>query len=235
MTLVSIRRGPAWCAVAGAAFFLLAGPAYGQSTDRPPGRIEVEVGGGILGGGLLGKADANLRTNATEKRPYRLFSADTRVTSAPALHTRVAFALNRRFSVEGSAVFGRPRIRTSVSADVEGAAPLTVDERIDQYFVEGSLLVLFEELRIGRRTVPFAVAGAGYLRQLHEGLMVIEDGRVYHVGGGVKHWLLARDRGFIKAAGLRADARLYLLAGGVSFDNGPKPRGAASGSVFISF
>lgn len=210
--------------------------SYAQTADqRPIKRIEVEFGGGMLGGGGLGKDDANLRANATERRPFKLFSSDSRFASAPALHARVAFSFNRRFAAEGGVVFGRPRIRTSLSGDVEGAPALTVDERVDQYFFEGSVLVLLEEIRLGQRTVPFAVAGAGYLRQLHEGQTVIEEGSVYHVGGGVKYWLLARDRGFIRAAGLRADARLYLLAGGIVFDGGPRPQGAISGSLFVSF
>ena len=211
-------------------------PSRAQTAEqRPLKRIDVEFGGGLLGGASLGKDDANLRANAAEKRPYRVFSADSRFGSAPAMHARVAYALSRRFSVEGGAVFARPRIRTSVSADVEGAAPLAIDEQIDQYFFEGSLLILLEGLRLGQRTIPFAVAGGGYLRQLHEGQTVIEEGRVYHVGGGVKHWLLARDRGFIRAAGLRGDARLYLLAAGIAFHGNTRPRGAASGGVFITF
>ena len=51
----------------------------------------------------------------------------------------------------------------------------------------------------------------------------------------MKHWLLARDRGVIKAAGLRVDARLYLLTAGITFDDGPRPQGAISGSVFVTF
>jgi hypothetical protein len=226
-----MRRGPLRSAIL---LLLLAAPVSAQ-TDLPVRRIEAEVGGGIFGGTALGSADANLRANATTVQPYTLFATDSRFGSAPSMHARAGFALSRRFAVEGGLVFSRPWIRTSVSGDVEGAPALTVDERVDQYIVEASLLVRLDEISLGRRTVPFVAGGAGYLRQLHEGLTVIDEGHLYHLGGGVKHWLLARDRGFIRSAGLRADLRLYIMAGGVSFDDRPRPRGAASGSVFVAF
>ena len=215
-------------------FLVLAAPAYAQ-TDPPIHRVEVEAGGGILGGAALGSTDANLRANATTAQPSRLFSTASRVSTERSLHARVGVALSRRFAVEGGLVFTRPLIRTSVRGDAEGAPPLTVDEQVDQYFVEASVLVGLTGLRLGSRTVPFLVGGAGYLRQLHEGLTVIEQGHFYHLGGGVKHWLLARDRGVVRAAGLRADARVYVLMSGISFDGRPRPHAAASGSVFLAF
>lgn len=226
-----MRRGRLRSAVL---FLLLAAPASAQ-TDPPVRRLEVELGGGILGGASLGSADANLRANATTAQPFRLFSTASRVSTGRSLHARAGVALNRRFAVEGGVLVSRPQIRTSVSGDAEGAPSLTVDERVDQYFVEATVLVGLEEIRIGNRTVPFLAGGAGYLRQLHEGLTVIEQGRFYHLGGGVKHWLLARDRGFVRAAGLRADARVYVLVSGISFDGRPRPHAAASGSFFLAF
>ena len=195
----------------------------------------MEIGGGILGGSSLGSADANLRANATTKQPYRLFSTDTSFAAAPSLHLRGAFAWSRRFAVEGGLVLSRPVLRTSVSADVEGAPSLTVDERIDQYFLEASLLVRLNEIRFGPKTVPFVAGGAGYVRQLHQGLTVIDEGRLYHLGGGVKHWLRTSNRGLIRSTGVRADARVYLLKSGIAFDDGPRPHVAASGSFFLIF
>jgi hypothetical protein len=203
--------------------------------ERPAGRIEVDIGGGWLGGGSVGEADAELLANERERRPFTLFSADGRFSSVPALHARAAFALNRRFTVEGGVVFSRPNLEVSTSADVEGGPSLTIVERIDQYFFEGTVLVLIDEARMGARTVPYAAAGAGYLRQLHEGLTVIEHGQVFHAGGGLKHWLVARNAGRIRAAGLRADARVYVLASGAALDDRPRPRLAISGSVFVAF
>jgi hypothetical protein len=219
-----------------AVFYVSALPALAQTAgDRPAGTIDVEAGGGLLSGGGLGSRDAELLANAPTRTPFRLFTTSSRLDSSPAWHARAGYAFSRRFAVEGGVVVSHPEIRTSISEDVEGAAPLTVAERIDQYFFEGSLIVMIEELSVGARTVPFAAAGAGYLRQLHEGLTVIEHGQVYHAGGGIKHWFVARDQGFIRAFGLRADGRVYLMASGISFSDRPRSHGAFSGGLFISF
>jgi hypothetical protein len=203
--------------------------------DLPRPRFEVDAGGGLLGGASLGSGDANLRANNPTSQPFRLFSADSRLAGSPSFHARAAFALTRRWGVEGGMVIGHPDMRTSLSADAEGAPSLTVVERIDQYFFEAGVVVMLEQWRVGRRTMPFAAAGAGYLRQLHEGLTVVEQGHLYHAGGGLKHWLVARQRGRVRAAGLRADARLYLLARGLSLDGRPRPHVAISGSAFVGF
>jgi hypothetical protein len=216
--------------------FFVAQSTQAQTGDQlPRPRIEVDAGGGLLGGAALGSGDANLRANSTTPQAFRLFSAESLVARTSSFHARGAVALNRRWGIEGGVVVGHPEVRTSLSGDVEGAPPLTVVERIDQYFFEAGIVVMLEQWRMGRRTMPFAAAGAGYLRQLHEGLTVIEHGHLYHAGGGLKHWLLARNGGRIRAAGLRTDVRLYLLSRGVSLDDGPRPHLAISGSAFVGF
>jgi hypothetical protein len=211
-------------------------PATAQTRDAvPTGRVEVDAGGGWLGGASLGSDDANLRAATATATPFRLFSVDTRLHSAPTFHVKAGFLLTRRFGVEGGLTLGHPELRASVSDDRESAPPIAVAERIDQYSIDASVIVMIRELAFGRRTLPFVSGGAGYLRQLHEGQTVVEQGRVFHAGGGLKHWLVARDRGFIHGAGLRVDARLYLISGGIAFDEGPRPHGAISGSVFVSF
>ena len=218
------------------ALLCAAGSASAQGADqRPVRRPEITVGGGWVGGVVLGAADANLRANTSPPQPSRLFSANTRMAGAPTLEANVAFSFNRRWGVEGGVTKSGPDLRSSISADAEGAPATTAVERIDQYVFEGRVVVMLDELRLGQRTVPFATAGAGYLRQLHEGHTVIEEGRAFHVGGGLKYWLLARDRGLFKAAGVRFDARLYVLTSGIAFDDDPRPQGAISGSAFVAF
>jgi hypothetical protein len=119
--------------------------------------------------------------------------------------------------------------------DLEGAPAITVAERIDQYGVDAGVVFMVHELGIGDRTLPFVTAGVGYLRQLHEGQTVVEQGHFYHAGGGIKHWLVARNAGLVRGAGLRADARMLFMAGGISFDDGPRTHAAISGSVFLTF
>jgi hypothetical protein len=223
--------------VAASAVLVLAAsaPAYAQATEPPVRRLEVSIGGGWSGGAGLGSSDANLRANMSPAEPLRLFSTDTRMRGTATLQAEAGFAFNRRWGVEGGMVMSRPELQTSISEDAEGAPPITVGEGIDQYQFEGRLIVLLNEIRLGPRTIPFAVAGAGYLRQLHEGRTLVEEGHVYHAGGGLKHWFLARESGLVRAAGVRIDARLYLRVAGIAFEDGPKPHGAVSGSAFVTF
>ncbi|MBI3047345.1 MAG: hypothetical protein HYY76_03450 [Acidobacteria bacterium] len=211
-------------------------PAAAQSAaDRPVRRLEVDVGGGLTGGGGLGGGDANLRANAQAREAFRLFAADSEFARAPAVHARAAFAFTRRFTVEGGVTWSRPEIRTSITADAEGAAPVTSVERVDQYVFDASVVMMLDAFRLGTRLVPFVAGGGGYLRQLHEGQTVIEHGQVYHAGGGVKYWLLARPGGFLRSAGLRGDVRAQVARGGITFEDRPRPHVAISGSLFFGF
>jgi hypothetical protein len=206
----------------------------------PPGwaqtsRVEVEIGGGLLGGAGLGTGDANLRANATARQPFRLFTADSRFERAPTVHVRAAVPLTSRFALEGGVTRSRPDIRTSLTADAEGAAPLTSIEQVDQYVFDASLVWMVDALRLGDRLVPLVTGGGGYLRQLHEGRTVIEHGQIYHAGGGVKYWLFTRTSGFVRSTGLRGDVRVELVRGGISFEERPRPHAAISGGVFVGF
>jgi hypothetical protein len=155
---------------ASTAFAATAAPAHAQTAaDRPARQIEVEFGAGLLGGAGLGAADANFRGNSPTRQPFRLFATSSDLARAPMWHARVAFVLTRRLVLEGSLTNTKPDVRVSATADVEGASPIEITETIDQYFIDGSVLVMFDELAIGPRLVPFAAAGGGYLRQLHEG------------------------------------------------------------------
>ena len=211
-----------------------AGSAAAQTAGKQPPvrRVSVAVAGGLMGGASLGQTDAALR--ARGGGDYPLFTTDSRVSRAAALEVKASFALTRRYAAEGRIRFSRPELRTSISGDVEGAPPLEVAERLDQYTFEGALVVTLDRFR-WRGLVPFASAGAGYLRQLHEGRTLVEHGAIYHAGGGVKHWLVVRERGFVRAVGVRGDARLSLISGGIGFDEGPRPHVGMSGGAFVTF
>ena len=217
-------------------FTASAGAVYAQAgVDRPVRRIEADAGAGILGGGGLGSADANLRRSDPVRQAFRLFATSSDVGRAPLWLVRLAFPLSRRFAIEGALTKATPDVRVSATSDFEGAPSITTTETVDQYFIDASVLIMLDELRIGTRAVPFAAAGGGYLRQLHEGQRLVEQGEVYHAGGGIKYWLLTRNAGTVRSAGLRADATAYFLRGGISFDDRPRSHVAISGSVFVGF
>jgi hypothetical protein len=208
-------------------------PAIGQ-TAAPESRVEVAVGIGLLGGASVGDSDADLRGNSQSNPTYRLFAAEARFTRAPAIEARVAWRFAPRFAVEGHGMRAGQELRVSVSADAEGAPPVTVAERIDRYIVDAGLIVLLDELRVAG-LVPFAVAGAGYLRQLHEGATLVEQGHVYHVGAGVKRSVMSRKGRFLDGIGFRADARVYVFGRGLAPDDSPRPYLSVTGSVVLAF
>jgi opacity protein-like surface antigen len=222
--------------VAMALVIMAAVPAAAQTaTTLRTRRVEVTAGGGWLGGAGLLAGDANLRAAAPPPATLRLFSFDARLAAAPTFHVRAGVTLNRRVGVEGGLTVSHPELRASVSNDAEAAPPITVAERVDQYSVDASVVLMIRELGFGQRTLPFVTAGVGYLRQLHEEQTVVEQGHAFHAGGGVKHWIVTRNQGLIKGAGLRADARLYLMSGGIAFEDHLRPHTAISGSVFLMF
>ena len=213
-----------------------ASPASPQSPvdSRPIRRLEVTAGAGMIGGGALGARDAALRENSLAPEPFRLFATQSRLARAPVLEARAGLALTRRYGVEGGVSFGRPELRTSLSEDVEGAPPLTVTGSIAQYLVDAGGFVTLDEVRLGP-VLPVVSGGVGYMRQLHEGRTVVEEGHFFHAGIGVRHWLTSQGPGLVKGSGVRADARLYLFDGGVSVDGGTRTQAGVSGGFFVVF
>lgn len=214
--------------------------AAGADAQVPPsepvtGLVELAVGGGVLGGAALAAVDAELRANSRQPEPFRLFASDTRVGRAPVLELRVGTPLGRRVAFEARLARSRPELRVSVSGDLEGAPALVAVERIDQYVIDGSVLVMLAG-RDGGRFIPFAAAGAGYLRQLHEDRALAEKGRTYHAGAGMRYVLRARGRGAAPGVGFRGDVRIHLFTGGVAPpENGRRWQPLLSGSAFATF
>jgi hypothetical protein len=209
-------------------------PAVAAAQSSPPlRRIELAGGLGVFSGAALGSQQADLRT-ATAGQPYRLFSSSTRMSTAPVFDLRLGVPVGGRYAVEGHAAYGHPEVRTSLSSDAEHAPDLTAVERLDQYVIDGGLVVNLDEWSIAG-VHPFATIGGGYLRQLHEDLVVIEEGRVFFVGGGVKHAIHTRSRGIVRGFGVRADVRLDLLSGGIHIDDNVRRHVSASGGLFVIF
>jgi hypothetical protein len=215
------------------ALFVCAASAAHAQTDPPVHRLQLAAGAAFFGGASLGDADANLRSSSGTD-PYRVFTTSSRLASAPALDLRAAVDLTRRFGLEAHALYGHPEIQTEVSGDVEGAPPITAVERLDHYLIDGGMLVFLNEWRV-KGWQPFAAGGAGYLRQLHEGLTLTEDGHLFYVGGGARRTFVVRPSGFLRGFGARGDVRLNVLSGGITVEDKSRRHVSASGSVFVVF
>jgi hypothetical protein len=191
------------------------------------------AGIGFLGGASLGDADANLRTSAPSD-PYRVFATSSRQAGSVALDLRAAVDLTRRFGLEAHALFGHPEMHTDVTGDVENAPAVEAVERLDNYLIDGGIVFKLEEFRVGG-WLPFAAAGAGYLRQLHEGLTFTEDGHLFYVGGGARRMFMIRATGFVRGVGARGDARFDVLSGGITVEDKSRNHISASASIFVVF
>jgi hypothetical protein len=112
---------------------------------------------------------------------------------------------------------------------------VTASETISLFLVDVSGVLHVPRARLGR-AIPFVLGGAGYLREVHEGNVLVETGHTYHVGGGAKIPLSVR-RGFVRSLGLRLDGRVYFRSGGADFDDGEPARafGAAGASLMVEF
>jgi hypothetical protein len=197
-----------------------------QTVSEPIGRLQVSVGGGWLGGAAFGEQPADLR--AASGSPYRLFQSESDLSSAGAFETRLGIALTSRYGIEGRAAISKPELKTTVSSDAEATGSFTTVESIDQYVFDGGVVIRFAEWGV----TPFASAGAGYVRQLHEGQALVETGHLFYVGGGFARPLFSRRQGLIRAASVRADVRLNVFY--LELDEGSRPQGSVSGSVVLT-
>lgn len=221
------RRRPSALAVM--AFLLCAPAAHAQG--RSAGGLEVGFAVGWAGGPSFGTADASLRTRTGDD--FQLFTTESKMGAAPRIEARAAYGLSSRYTVEGRFSYGRPEIRTAIVDDVEGAPDLEIAEQIDEYTFEGALLVLFGANAEGALR-PFLSVGAGYLRQLHEGQTLVENGAVFHAGGGVRVPFFVRQQG-VKTVGVRADARITFRHGGAALADGVTASPSIAGGVFVGF
>lgn len=209
---------------------LRASTAQAQSVEER-GRFEFAAGPTWTGGTSFGRRAAS---EAAPSGRFQLFTTSTGLAAAGGVEARIGFRLFRALRAEGSSSYGRPQLRISISGDAEHAADATVAESIHQFTFDAAIVWQMTRWRIGRRATPFVSAGAGYLRQLHEGSALVATGETYHVGGGVKYLVMSRDAK-LKGIGLRGDARALVRANGVGVDGGLHVSPVVSASVFVRF
>lgn len=195
-----------------------------------PRKGSVEVSAGALWSGpqdLPGR-DATLTGNpGTGNNSVELFSSDPTVKAAIGVQATIGFYVTRALSIEGGVRYARPQISVRLSDDFEGAPDVTATTTLTNYVFTGSLLMHFGG---EGRVRPFVAAGAGHLRDVHEGNELVETGTEYHGKVGVKMWFgSGRSR-----MGLRAEGGVAVLDGGFSFEEATR-RFAPIASVGLSY
>lgn len=192
-----------------------------------PPRVEVGIGGGIMGGLSLGDRDAMLSATGTTGSPIRLFSTETSLEPAAVLDIRLGYQLTPRLMVEGLLSVGRPTLTTSLANDVENAPAVEATTSLTEYVVTGGAAWRFSR-NPRRRSIPFVSGGGGVARHVYEGRSLIESGVDVYAGGGILHALSAR-------TGVRLDGRVHFLRDGIAQGQGASPRASLSGSIFVKF
>jgi hypothetical protein len=214
----------AWVLSAG-----VAADALAQGTAASRG-WEISGGGVYVGGYDLGDRTAELTSNSgTSGGSFTLFETDSRVKPAFGVLARIGYFLTPVFAVEGVIRFTRPTFEIRNTDDFEDAADVTSMETLSQYLFDASAVWHFSSTSPGRVT-PFVYGGAGYLRELHEGDALVEEGVEYHAGGGIKWWFGAGRR-----FGVRGEAGISMRDGGFDFEEGVRVVPVVSGSLIYLF
>ncbi|MCU1384778.1 MAG: hypothetical protein JWL71_3475 [Acidobacteria bacterium] len=216
--------------VAGAAL-TPASSASAQSADPPASRVEVGAGGMWIGRQVLGAGTVTETTASGGTRA--LFTQSSELGGIAGVSVRAGVRLTRSLVVEAEGTYLKPPLRITLSDDVEGAAAVTATETVEQFTAGGGLL-WYLPIR-SSRFAPFARAGGGYLRQLHEQATLVDTGRYVEVGGGASLLLVAARHFHTKGMGVRIDIRALRRSKGVKFDGGSTTSPAASVSAFVRF
>lgn len=216
---------------------LLLGTTRASAQEAPSlraHRVVLETGAVWSGGYSIGGVNAQLRSNATGPAPppFTLFAARSDIRSASSVMARVGFAVTPRLAIEAGGSFGRPRLGTEISRDVEAAGQTLEGEQLQQYFIEGAV-VWHLPVRFGPRVRPFVIGGGGYLRQLHEERTLVETGQIYYGGVGARYWIRGGS-GRARSLGLRGDLRGNLRRGGIDFANKVRVFPTLAVSLFLS-
>ena len=204
----------------------LAASAQARRPATPP-RVEVGIGGGVMGGLSLGDRDATLPATGTTGSPIRLFSTETSLEPGAVLDIRLGYQVTPRLMVEGLLSVGQPTLTTSLANDVENAPAVEATTSLTEYVVTGGAAWRLSR-NPRRRWIPFVSGGGGVARHVYEGQSLIESGIDVYAGGGILHALSAR-------TGVRLDGRVHFLRDGIAAGQGVSPRAALSGSIFFRF
>lgn len=215
---------------------VLLGTNPARAQEAPALRAHrVVLEGGVVWSGSYGIGDvtAQLRGNApgSTPPPFTWFASSSEVGHAASAAARVGFTLSPRVMVEGGAMFGMPRVATAIKGDAEAGQQHLEGEQLKQYLIDGAL-VWHLPVRIGTRLRPFAIGGAGYLRQLHEERTLVETGQVYYAGVGARYWIRGGS-GSARSLGLRGDLRANFRRGGIDFENKMRVFPALAAHLFV--
>jgi hypothetical protein len=217
--------------------FLAAG--VGQAQDDAAAvrraRLELALGGGVLGGQSLGPGSATLRANLTGG-DFTLFETRTRLDGAPLWTARLGVRVFGPLSIEVAGSRSGPALRTDITEDFEQASPTVARAQLTQWTLEGSARLELRSLSFaGGRVVPFLRAGGAYLKESSAEGGDGFGGHTLHAGLGPQIRLSSPARGAFKELGLRVEGRLSSRRGGIWRDERYHGGGSVRGELCAAF
>lgn len=204
-------RGSQWRLPGLLATLLVAMLSPSASAQPVEPRFSVPAGVRWTGGVGFGGRDAN-ETTATGS-DYRLFASESEFSSVIGLETGFGVRLTRLIHAEALVSYGQMDLRAHITSDVEGIPDTEASESIAQLTLEGAVRIQLPSWRLGRAT-PYVAAGGGYLRHLHEGRRLVENGSIFRVGGGIAVPLTP-----VSSSALRFDVLAVVRKNGAALDD----------------
>lgn len=207
-----------------------------QTSGGLPGSFEISAGGFWATGQALGSSEATLTPNSPGTGRSPLFRTETRLRPGPGVNFRAATFFNGIVGLETGFAYSRPQVSTSISGDPEAAGATVAQERLAEYAIDVAFITHLPGLSgNGGRVMPFVTGGASYVRQLHESEVLLETGRLYHAGGGLKFLFGVRPLQRLKAVGIRVEGRAVLRDGGFDLGDARRLFGVAATSLILLF
>ena len=210
------------------ALSLLVMPAivFAQTSER-----RIELGGDLRWLAGIHFEDVNANETAFGGVTRTVFRSATSFDQAACPEVKAIVGLTRALDIEGAVAYGRTHLTTRITLDPE-ASNVTIAEPVSAYVLEAGVAAHLARWR-GRRSAPFVSAGAGYLRQIHDGQTHIEDGPSWYAGGGVRVPLSDETARGLKSAALRFELRATILPSGSTLDGNRHILPSVIGGVFF--
>jgi opacity protein-like surface antigen len=212
--------------------------ARAQTRQAAPRPKRFMLAGGVVydGGYSVGDAAGNLRRNSTtDTSPFALFRAASAIGAAAGVEGKISFAVTRTIGFEVAGTFSRPFLQVTVRDDAEAATGTRIQDRLMQYGVSLSAVYQVPGVRATSRLKPYVMGGGGYLRQLHEGRLRLDDGRTLHAGAGVRYLLRGAPNVRQRPLGARGELRIVQRSGGIDYEDRSRTYPSASASFFFGF